>query len=96
MYAILLQQVSDRVALVEQGLDYRNSELSGLPPSWGDQLEECHYALSRLNGKIHDLGELHKKNLHRPTLDDSVDDQQQIEVLTREITRVSFSFAVSV
>lgn len=78
--------MSDRAALVEQGFD-RNVDLS-IPPAWTDQVEECQYALTRLNGKIQELDELHKKNLHRPTLDDSSDDQHQIEVLTREITRM--------
>lgn len=80
------QQISDRAALVEQGFD-RNVDLS-IPPAWTDQVEECQYALTRLNGKIQELDDLHRKNLHRPTLDDSSDDQHQIEVLTREITRV--------
>lgn len=82
------QVINDRAALVEQG-DLRHDDFSGLPPVWTDQVEECQYALSRLNSKIQDLDNLHKKNLHRPTLNDSTEDQHQIEVLTRDISQVS-------
>lgn len=59
-----------------------------MPPAWTDGLEEAQYSLTRLRAKIHDLDTLHTRHLHRPTLDDSSDEEQQIETLTQEITRV--------
>ncbi|KAK6641757.1 hypothetical protein RUM44_013472 [Polyplax serrata] len=81
------QAINDRAALVDQG-DYRHDVFSGLPPAWTDQLEECQYTITRLNSKIQELDNLHKKNLHRPTLNDTTEDQHQIEVLTRDISRM--------
>lgn len=82
--------MTDRMALVgdpEIGLELRRGE-SRLPPAWADNLEESHYAMSRLKNKLNDLKSLYDKHLLRPTLDDSTDEEQQIEVLTQEITRV--------
>jgi syntaxin 16 len=61
-----------------------------MPPAWADGLEEIQYSLTRLRAKIRDLDTLHTRLLHRPTLDDSCDEEQQIEALTQEITRVKF------
>lgn len=89
MYA---QQVTDRMALVgtdiESGIELRRAGESRMPPAWADGLEEAQYSLTRLRAKIHDLDTLHTRHLHRPTLDDSSDEEQQIEALTQEITRV--------
>ncbi|PNF13889.1 hypothetical protein B7P43_G11306 [Cryptotermes secundus] len=89
MYA---QQVTDRMALVgadiESGIELRRAGESRMPPAWADGLEEAQYSLTRLRAKIHDLDTLHTRHLHRPTLDDSSDEEQQIEALTQEITRI--------
>lgn len=86
------QQVTDRMALVgadiESGLELRRAGESRMPPAWADGLEEAQYSLTRLRAKIHDLDTLHTRHLHRPTLDDSCDEEQQIEALTQEITRI--------
>lgn len=86
------QQVTDRMSLVgsdfESGLELRRSGESRMPPAWADGLEEAQYSLTRLRAKIRDLDTLHTRHLHRPTLDDSSDEEQQIEALTQEITRV--------
>ncbi|XP_012217421.1 syntaxin-16 [Linepithema humile] len=88
------QNLTDRVALVESdsgGSD--NVELkgvntdSGAPPVWADALEETQYILSRLRVKIDSLVELHSKQLTRPTLDDTSQEERQMEQLTREIGR---------
>ncbi|KAJ8881946.1 hypothetical protein PR048_018433 [Dryococelus australis] len=84
--------MTDRMALVgsdvEAGLELRHSGESRMPPSWVDGLEEAQYSLSRLRSKISDLDALHTRHLHRPTLDDSSEEERQIETLTQEITRV--------
>lgn len=89
-----LQQMTDRMSLVgsdiESGLELRRAGESRMPPAWADGLEEIQYSLTRLGAKIHDLDTLHTRHLHRPTLDDSCDEEQQIEALTQEITRVKF------
>ncbi|GFG38246.1 hypothetical protein Cfor_01887 [Coptotermes formosanus] len=73
---------------IESGLELRRTGESRMPPAWADGLEETQYSLTRLRAKIHDLDTLHTRHLHRPTLDDSCDEEQQIEALTQEITRM--------
>jgi len=81
--------MNDRAALVEESLLRRDIEI-GLPPLWSDQLDECHYVIQRLDNKIKELDTLHERNLQRPqAFSDSQQDNQQIEVLTNEISRVS-------
>uniref|UniRef100_A0A1B6DLE4 Uncharacterized protein n=1 Tax=Clastoptera arizonana TaxID=38151 RepID=A0A1B6DLE4_9HEMI len=90
------QNMTDRMSLVgdpEIGLELKSE--SRFPPVWSDNLEECHYAMSRLRTKLNDLKLLYDKHLMRPTLDDSTDEEQQIEVLTQEITRVIVKFNTS-
>ncbi|XP_015108919.1 syntaxin-16 [Diachasma alloeum] len=86
------QNLSDRMALV--GTDHRgadNVELKRInlgdssPPAWTDALEETQYILSRLRNKLDSLIELHGKHLTRPTLDDTSQEERQMEQLTREI-----------
>ncbi|XP_014468050.1 PREDICTED: syntaxin-16 [Dinoponera quadriceps] len=88
------QNITDRVALVESDSgDSDSVELkgintdSGAPPAWTDALEETQYVLSRLRVKIDSLVELHSKQLTRPTLDDTSQEERQMEQLTREISR---------
>jgi syntaxin 16 len=94
------QQMTDRMALVgadaESGLELRRAGESRMPPAWTDGLEEAQYSMTRLRSKIHDLDTLHTRHLHRPTLDDSSDEEQQIEALTQEITRVRLVSYVTV
>ncbi|XP_069687667.1 syntaxin-16 isoform X2 [Periplaneta americana] len=86
------QQMTDRMSLVgsdvESGLELRRTGESRMPPAWADGLEEAQYSLTRLRAKINDLETLHTRHLHRPTLDDSSEEEQQIEALTQEITRM--------
>lgn len=93
------QQMTDRMSLVgsdiESGLELRRAGESRMPPAWADGLEETQYSLTRLRAKIHDLDTLHTRHLHRPTLDDSCDEEQQIEALTQEITRVKFIWYIN-
>ena len=37
---------------------------------------------------VQELSTLHDRHLNRPTLDDSVDEEQTIEITTKEITQV--------
>ncbi|EFN81073.1 syntaxin-16 [Harpegnathos saltator] len=88
------QNITDRVALVESDSGGSDSvELrginadSGAPPAWADSLDETQYILSRLRVKIESLVEMHSKQLTRPTLDDTSQEERQMEQLTREIGR---------
>ncbi|XP_012062705.1 PREDICTED: syntaxin-16 [Atta cephalotes] len=86
------QNLTDSVALVESDSGASdNVELKGVdsdaPPTWADALEETQYILSRLRVKIDNLIELHSKQLTRPTLDDTSQEERQMEQLTREIGR---------
>ncbi|XP_054275233.1 syntaxin-16-like [Macrosteles quadrilineatus] len=85
------QQMTDRMALVgdlECGIELRRSEASRLPPIWADNLEESQYAMTRLRNKLKELEALYDKHVLRPTLDDSTDEERQIEILTQEISRM--------
>lgn len=83
------QAVSDRMALVPRSVDV-DIELadSRLPPTWSDGLEEAQYALSRIRGKLKQLSALHSRHLQRPTLDDTRNEEIQIEALSQEIMRM--------
>ncbi|KAG7213787.1 hypothetical protein KM043_003007 [Ampulex compressa] len=88
------QNLTDRMALVSPESGGSDSvELKGInlgneaPPAWTDALEETQYILNRLRVKIDSLVELHAKQLTRPTLDDTSQEERQMEQLTREIGR---------
>ncbi|CAL7934723.1 unnamed protein product [Xylocopa violacea] len=88
------QNLSDRMALVasdssaSENVELKNINLeSNSSPVWTDALEETQYILSRLRVKIDNLVELHAKQLTRPTLDDTPQEERQMEQLTREIGR---------
>ncbi|KAK2580813.1 hypothetical protein KPH14_011546 [Odynerus spinipes] len=88
------QNLSDRTALVNSdSINADNVELTSInlsdsaPPPWTDALEETQYILSRLRIKIDSLIELHVKQLNRPTLDDTSQEERQMEQLSREIGR---------
>ncbi|CAD6208402.1 GSCOCG00003410001-RA-CDS [Cotesia congregata] len=88
------QNLSDRMALVNSDNRSPDSvELKGIngsnssPPAWADALEETQYILSRLKIKLDSLIELHGRHLTRPTLDDTSQEERQMEQLTREIGR---------
>ncbi|KOC68964.1 Syntaxin-16 [Habropoda laboriosa] len=72
---------SDNVELKNINLE------NNAPPVWTDALEETQYILSRLRVKIESLVELHAKQLTRPTLDDTSQEERQMEQLIREIGR---------
>lgn len=59
-----------------------------MPPPWIDYLEKAQYILPKLRSKINELKTLHSRHLHRPTFDDSTDDEVMIENCTSEISRM--------
>ncbi|XP_041974581.1 syntaxin-16 [Aricia agestis] len=82
---------SERVMLMrsdshdlESGVELRSE--SSAPPPWSDVLEEAHYIITRLKTKISELQSRHERQIRRPALDDSTE-QQHIDRLNAEITR---------
>ncbi|KAI5635285.1 syntaxin-16 [Phthorimaea operculella] len=83
---------SERVRLMrsnnhdlEASMDVRPE--SHAPPPWVDSLEEAHYIMTRLKTKLTELQQRHERQIRRPALDDSTD-QQHIGRLTAEIGRL--------
>ncbi|CAH2056941.1 unnamed protein product, partial [Iphiclides podalirius] len=82
---------SERVRLMksnsrdlEGGMELRSE--SNAPPPWTDALEEAHYVITRLRTKLSELQTRHERQIRRPALDDSTE-QQYIGKLTTEIGR---------
>lgn len=40
---------------------------------------------------VKEVAYLHDKHLNRPTLDDSIDEEHAIEIMTQDITQVHFT-----
>lgn len=88
-YADHNQDGTERMQLIalndaEQGISDNND--STIPPMWTDQLEEAQYTLTKLKTKINELRALHSRHLHRPTFDESSEDETLIENCTADIT----------
>ncbi|XP_009860254.3 syntaxin-16-like [Ciona intestinalis] len=85
------EEEDDRVALVG-GKKYDEESRIGfrkcLPPQWTDESHDLKYNISNIEQKMQDLSLLHDKHLHRPTLDDDVEEEHEIEVMTLEITHL--------
>lgn len=82
----------DTVALVRAGdveLGFAGtSSASTLPPEWMDVVEEVQYEVTKIKQKMKELSTMHDKHLNRPTLDDNIDEEQTIEITTKEITQM--------
>lgn len=86
---LLFQDATERMQLialtdVENGLGDRQEHR--VPPMWIDQLEEAQFTITKLKSKIDDLKKLQDRHLHRPTFDESSEDEILIENCTGEIT----------
>ncbi|CAH0403259.1 unnamed protein product [Chilo suppressalis] len=87
------QNYTERVRLMressrdmeEGGYGLRSEEHA--PPPWTDALEEAHYVITRLKTKLSELRSRHERQIRRPALDDS-SEQQHIGRLTSEIARL--------
>ncbi|KAI5712207.1 syntaxin-16 [Diaphorina citri] len=91
------QNISDRMALMEAGVEMKHRGGIGntvsyfdsrAAPIWTDALEETQYALPRLENKLKELEKLQESHLLRPTLDESTEQETKIELLTQEISRM--------
>lgn len=87
---MFLKDTSERMHLVslhdvEDGIDRNDNRM---PPIWIDYLEKAQYILPKLRAKISELKTLHFQHLHRPTFDESSNDEIVIENCTSEISRM--------
>ncbi|XP_033327122.1 syntaxin 16 [Megalopta genalis] len=89
------QNLSDRTALVASEPDSSdNVELNNInfensaPPVWIDAFVQTQEILNKLRVKVDCLVELQGKQLTRPTLDDTSQEERQMEQQTREIGRL--------
>lgn len=84
-------QISDTDALVQQELDARGKSHAThvrMPPDWTDSLEEAQYTLTKIQTRLKELSALQNKHLLKPTFDDSMNEEHQIDVFTQDITKV--------
>ena len=81
----------DRVALVgnrknkEPKASYAKSSFS---IEWSDISHDIQYDVEKIEEKVQELFLMHERHLTRPTLDDTFDEEQGIEVCTQEITHL--------
>ncbi|CAL1265708.1 unnamed protein product [Larinioides sclopetarius] len=83
--------LDDKVALVSsRELDngHSFSRCIDLPPVWVEGIEDVQYEMNRIRNKLKELKALHEKNVTRPSLDDSVHEEKEIENVSQEITRM--------
>ena len=79
---------SDTASLVHHEDGARNTQVR-IPPEWTDSLEEAQYILSKIQTRLKELTSLQSKHLTKPTFDDSLGEEKQIDELTQEITKVT-------
>lgn len=85
------QILDDKVALVssrELDSNHSFSRCIDLPPVWVEGIEDVQYEMNRIRNKLKELKALHEKNVTRPSLDDSVHEEKEIENVSQEITRM--------
>ncbi|CAG2188012.1 STX16 [Mytilus edulis] len=83
----------DRMALVSNAasdmeMGSINTKSSRLPPEWVDGVEEVQYEMTKIKTKMKELATLHDRHLNRPTLDDNVQEEHAIEIMTQDITQM--------
>nr|SVE75931.1 EOG090X0AQP [Daphnia hispanica] len=85
------EQISDTDSLVQHDQDAHGKNHAThvrMPPDWTDSLEEAQYTLTKIQTRLKELSILQNKHLLKPTFDDSMNEEQQIDVLTQDITKM--------
>nr|CAG4645710.1 EOG090X0AQP [Lynceus sp. MCZ IZ 141354] len=87
------QNFSDRASLVhhEEGdlsPKFTVGKRTRMPPEWAESLEECQYTLSKIQTRLKELSSMQSKHLLRPAFDDTMIEEQQIDTLTQEVTKM--------
>lgn len=82
----------DRVGLLRDAEEASGAEslkMSSLsPPSYVGQSEALEYQMNRAAKKVQILDEMHKAYLRRPAFDETTEDEEKIDAMTREVTQV--------
>lgn len=77
-----------RVSLLRK--DSRDEEVGvgdgASQPAWAGRVEGLNYQITRVENKVKELDQLHKRHLSRPTLDDTDEEEKTIDKLTQETT----------
>ncbi|XP_005112545.1 syntaxin-16 [Aplysia californica] len=87
------QTADDRTSLMSSAhldpeLGLASARTGNLPPDWIDKLTEIQFEFTKIKEKMKELNSLHDKHLNRPTLDDNVDEEHEIEIRTQQITQM--------
>jgi len=74
---------------IESGTIDTSKKSLSLPPGWMNIIDDVHYDIGRIKAKMEELAESHKNHL-LPQFgpDDKIDEEQTIEILTENITRM--------
>lgn len=86
---------NDEVALIT-GKKGGAAAFRSLPPKWSATIDEIKDGIEQIKLKMEELSAYHHKHLNRPTLDDDVEEEHTIEILTQEITHLFYSCNQSV
>ncbi|KAI9581724.1 syntaxin-16 [Glossina fuscipes] len=71
---------------MEEGIELRDEY--GSQPTWMDKLEEAQYTMSKIKPKLDELGSLHARHLLRPAFDENTENQQEMDKLSQEISKL--------
>nr|SVE74355.1 EOG090X0AQP [Daphnia barbata] len=85
------QSTSDTDSLVRHEQDAHGKGRATtvrMPPDWTDSLEEAQYTLTKIQTRLKELSSLQNKHLLKPTFDDSMNEEQQIDAFTQDITKM--------
>lgn len=80
---------NDEVALItSQG---GSASFTTMPSKLSATIDEIKNGIEQIKLKMEELQAYHHKHLNRPTLDDDVEEEHTIEILTQEITHLFYS-----
>ncbi|XP_065176443.1 syntaxin-16-like [Sycon ciliatum] len=90
------QGTGDNIALVgsargtrgEESVAFTRGGIAELPPEWCDGVEEIQFELTKIKQRIHELQAIHDKHMNRPSFDDTMEEEHEIEIMTQEITQM--------
>lgn len=80
---------SDTVALVPASDRGDPSQVAlAVAPEWTHYLDEVQYEVTHIKKRMQELSVLQDKHSHRPDVFDDVEEEQEIEILTQEISQM--------
>lgn len=79
---------SDTVALVPGSIQDPSHTGYAIAPEWTHLLDEIQYEVTTIKRRMQELTQLQEKHSTRPDVFDEVEEEQEIEILTSEITKM--------